>query len=83
VGPRRSIPRGHRLYRKEDVAYSPCGIPFVHGKEIPSFEALFLAEKQAYVDAGIDVHYETRVVDRLGEQTITVDGEERSATTPW
>jgi NADH oxidase (H2O2-forming) len=31
----------------EDVAYSPCGIPFVHGKEIPSFEALFLADKQA------------------------------------
>lgn len=60
----------------EDVAYSPCGIPFVHGKEIPSFEALFLAEKQAYVDAGIDVHYETRVssIDRANK-TITVDGE--------
>ena len=26
----------------EDVAYSPCGIPFVHGKEIPDFERLFL-----------------------------------------
>ena len=45
----------------EDVAYSPCGIPFVHGKEIPSFEALFLAQKEAYVEAGIDVHYETKV----------------------
>ena len=30
----------------EDAAYSPCGIPYVHGKEIPSFEALFLATKQ-------------------------------------
>ena len=45
----------------EDVAYSPCGIPFVHGKEIPSFEALFLADKQSYIDAGIDIHYETAV----------------------
>ena len=27
----------------EDVAYSPCGIPYVHAKEIPTFEALFLA----------------------------------------
>ena len=42
----------------EDVAYSPCGIPYVHGKEIPDFESLFLAGKQAYVDAGIEVHYE-------------------------
>ena len=27
----------------EDIAYSPCGIPFVHGKEIDSFQRLFLA----------------------------------------
>ena len=45
----------------EDVAYSPCGIPFVHGKEIPSFEALFLADKQSYVDAGIEVRYQTKI----------------------
>ncbi|MFN2478621.1 MAG: FAD-dependent oxidoreductase [Pseudonocardiaceae bacterium] len=45
----------------EDVAYSPCGIPYVHGKEIPDFERLFLAGKQVYVDAGIDVHYNTEV----------------------
>ena len=45
----------------EDVAYSPCGIPFVHGKEISAFENLFLATKEAYVEAGIDVHYETTV----------------------
>src|SRR5205823_4713142 len=24
----------------EDIAYSPCGIPYVHGKEIPQFEDL-------------------------------------------
>ena len=45
----------------EDVAYSPCGIPFVHGKEIESFETLFLATKEQYVKSGIDVHYETTV----------------------
>ncbi|HET9561139.1 MAG TPA: FAD-dependent oxidoreductase, partial [Propionibacteriaceae bacterium] len=45
----------------DDVAYSPCGIPYVHGREIENFEKLFLASKQAYVDAGIDVHYNTDV----------------------
>ncbi len=45
----------------EDVAYSPCGIPFVHGKEIDAFERLFLATKEQYVAQGIDVHYETTV----------------------
>ncbi|MCH6170405.1 FAD-dependent oxidoreductase [Pseudonocardia alaniniphila] len=60
----------------EDVAYSPCGIPYVHGGEIPDFERLFLAGKQAYVDAGIDVHYETAVtaVDTAAH-TVTVEGE--------
>src|SRR5262245_21555413 len=59
----------------EDVAYSPCGIPYVHGREIDDFTSLFLADKQAYVDAGIDIHYETRVtaidVDR---RTVHVEG---------
>ena len=45
----------------EDAAYSPCGIPYVHGREIPDFEQLFLASKQAYVDQGIDIRYQTRV----------------------
>ncbi|MDP9073320.1 MAG: FAD-dependent oxidoreductase [Actinomycetota bacterium] len=45
----------------QDAAYSPCGIPYVHGKEIPDFQALFLATKQQYVDNGIDIRYETRV----------------------
>ncbi|MFC4947295.1 FAD-dependent oxidoreductase [Pseudonocardia sp. GCM10023141] len=60
----------------EDVAYSPCGIPYVHGGEIPDFERLFLAGKQAYVDAGIDVHYETEVtaIDTAAK-TVTVAGE--------
>lgn len=45
----------------EDAAYSPCGIPYVHGKEIESFENLFLATKQAYIDQGLDIRYETTV----------------------
>lgn len=47
----------------EDVAYSPCGIPYVHGGEIADFQSLFLAEKEAYVSAGIDIHYETAVTE--------------------
>lgn len=52
----------------EDVAYSPCGIPFVHGKEIDSFERLFLATKEQYVQTGIDVRYETAVTS-INRQT--------------
>src|SRR5438270_2478968 len=59
----------------EDCAYSPCGIPYVHGKEIPDFDRLFLAGKEAYVEAGIDIRYETRVtaVD-TGRRQVTVEG---------
>ncbi|HEY5834875.1 FAD-dependent oxidoreductase [Streptomyces sp.] len=60
----------------DDVAYSPCGIPYVHGREIDTFEKLFLASKQAYVDAGIDVRYRTEVtaVD-LARRVVRVAGE--------
>ena len=60
----------------EDVAYSPCGIPFVHGKEIDSFDRLFLATKEQYVKSGIDVRYETTVtsIDRRNK-TINVESE--------
>jgi NADH oxidase (H2O2-forming) len=60
----------------EDVAYSPCGIPYVHGGEIESFDKLILAGKQAYIDAGIDVHYETEVsaIDTEAK-TVMVTGE--------
>jgi NADH oxidase (H2O2-forming) len=64
----------------EDAAYSPCGIPYVHGKEIPDFQSLFLATKEAYVQAGIDIHYNARVsgID-VGGRTAEVDGEGRVA----
>ena len=56
--------------------YSPCGIPYVHGKEIPSFEALFLATKEAYVEQGIDIRYETRVASLdLEAGTVEVEGQ--------
>jgi NADH oxidase (H2O2-forming) len=60
----------------EDVGYSPCGIPYVHGKEIPDFERLFLQGREFYEQAGIDVHYERRVdaID-VSARTLTVDGE--------
>jgi NADH oxidase (H2O2-forming) len=45
----------------EDVGYSPCGIPYVHGKEIPDFQSLFLATKEQYAEQGIDIRYETKV----------------------
>jgi NADH oxidase (H2O2-forming) len=65
----------------EDAAYSPCGIPYVHGKEIPDFESLFLASKQAYVDNGIDIHYQTKVtaIDPAGH-TVTIEGQDPE---PW
>ena len=60
----------------EDCAYSPCGIPYVHGKEIPDFERLFLAGKEAYVEAGIDIHYQSKVTGiDLARRQVTVEGE--------
>src|SRR5262249_19895715 len=58
----------------EDAAYSPCGIPDVHGKEIPDFERLFMATKQHYIDQGLDIRYQTTVtqVDTKA-RTVTLD----------
>jgi NADH oxidase (H2O2-forming) len=66
-----------RVYTEfEDVGYSPCGIPYVHGKEIPDFERLFLATKEAYAGQGIDIHYETRVTGFNTERkTVSLQGE--------
>ena len=60
----------------EDAAYSPCGIPYVHGREIPSFEALFLATKEQYTEQGIDIRYETTVTSLdLDARTVQVAGQ--------
>lgn len=60
----------------QDVGYSPCGIPYVHGKEIPEFERLFLGTKQQYADQGLDIRYSTRVDGYdLASSTVQVNGE--------
>lgn len=61
----------------EDAAYSPCGIPYVHGKEIDSFDRLFMATKQQYVDQGIDIRYETTVtaIDPKAKTVTTAQGD--------
>lgn len=57
----------------EDAAYSPCGIPYVHGREIDSFERLFLQGKEHYAEMGIDIRYETLVTSiDLSKKTVTV-----------
>ncbi|MGE5286616.1 MAG: FAD-dependent oxidoreductase [Micromonosporaceae bacterium] len=59
----------------EDVGYSPCGIPYVHGREIPDFERLFLATKEAYAGQGIDIHYETCITGfSTAKKTVSVQG---------
>jgi NADH oxidase (H2O2-forming) len=59
-----------------DVAYSPCGIPYVHGKEIDSFDRLILQGKEFYEDQGFEIHYET-VVSSIDtkQHTIEVPGQ--------
>src|SRR5919201_705923 len=47
----------------EDIAYSPCGIPFVMGGEIPRFEDLFLSTVERYVAEGLDMRMETVVTE--------------------
>jgi NADH oxidase (H2O2-forming) len=60
----------------EDAAYSPCGIPYVHGKEIIDFQSLFLATKEQYASQGIDIHYETTVTGLdFANRRIRVEGE--------
>ena len=55
-----------------DIAYSPCGIPFVHGREIPKFEDLFLSTVERYEADGLDMRMETVVTDiDLDRGTVT------------
>jgi NADH oxidase (H2O2-forming) len=60
----------------EDTSYSPCGIPYVHGREIASFDTLFMTTKQHYVDQGIDIRYETAVtsIDVKAKTVTAADG---------
>src|SRR4029077_20620307 len=51
--------------------------PYVHGREIPDFERLFLATKEAYRENGIDIHYQSKVTNLdVGRKMVIVDGAE-------
>ncbi|MDP2845048.1 MAG: FAD/NAD(P)-binding oxidoreductase, partial [Candidatus Methanoperedens sp.] len=41
--------------RDTDIAYSQCGIPFVLGGEIASFDTLLMEEMAHYTKMGIDI----------------------------
>ncbi len=64
----------------EDVAYSPCGIPFVHGKEIPDFKNLFLQTAEHYEEIGININYNTRVTGINIEKKVVMVGADEY---PW
>jgi NADH oxidase (H2O2-forming) len=61
----------------EDIAYSPCGIPYAHGREVLSFESLILQGKEFYQEAGLNVRYETRVAKLdLQRRCVMIEGGE-------
>ena len=45
----------------EDIAYSPCGIPYVFGREVASMNDLFLKGKEFYADMGLKLRTEVVV----------------------
>ncbi|MGQ0794510.1 MAG: FAD-dependent oxidoreductase [Deltaproteobacteria bacterium] len=64
----------------EDVAYSPCGIPFVLGREIPDFKNLFLQTSEHYAQIGIDLKLQTTVTGiDLQRRAVSVASE----SFPW
>jgi NADH oxidase (H2O2-forming) len=60
---------------QQDVAYSPCGIPYVHGREIDTFDRLILQGREYYEQLGYDIHYQTpvRSID-LQARRLVVEG---------
>ena len=59
-----------------DIAYSPCGIPYAHGREIPEFQSLFLSTVERYIQDGLDMRMETTVTDiDLARRTVTARNE--------
>ena len=78
AGAAKQVDRDARIIvftEQQDVAYSPCGIPYVHGKEIDSFDRLILQNKQFYEDQGFEIHYETVVsAINTAAHTVSVPG---------
>ena len=48
----------------EDIAYSPCGIPYAIAREVESFDKLFLQGKDFYAQMGLKLCTET-IVERI------------------
>ena len=61
----------------EDIAYSPCGIPYVFGREIDKFDGLFLQPLSYYREMGLTLETST-VVTRIDMQRHVVHAGERS-----
>ena len=61
----------------EDIAYSPCGIPYVFGREIEKFDGLFLQTSDFYHEMGIKLKTETVVesIDMDNHSVSTTNGE--------
>lgn len=50
------------------IAYSPCGIPYVFGREIESLDKLFLQKPEFYTnEIGLDLHLST-AIERIDMQ---------------
>jgi NADH oxidase (H2O2-forming) len=60
----------------EDIAYSPCGIPYVFGREIEKFDGLFLQQSDFYKEMGIDLRTSTLVTQVDMQQRLVYTGEQ-------
>lgn len=60
----------------EDIAYSPCGIPYVFGREIEKFDGLFLQQSDFYKEMGIDLRTSTLVTQIDMQQRLVYTGEQ-------
>ncbi len=49
------------ITKDSDIAYSPCGIPFVLKGDIPSYESLIMRPREHYGDLGIRILTDTLV----------------------
>jgi NADH oxidase (H2O2-forming) len=59
----------------EDIAYSPCGIPYVFAREVESMDKLFLQGKEFYAQMGLKLCTET-LVERIdmGRRVVHAEG---------
>jgi len=49
------------ITKDRDIAYSPCGIPFVLKGDIPSYKEIILHSKEHYRESGIKILTNTSV----------------------